>query len=289
MEKQRTNDRPTWLLKRRLNFFKIKWAKMSWNALLTPRDHRYDNSCCSGNLMPAKGLNAGQWAISVTCLWIEHAPRVRLRTGVSQWIGATPREFSLEWNGVREPLWGTMVATSKLNFLQSHTIPPDQIAPLSGWYKNMSYNDDLEEWHGLAFHGDQKGLLCTKGSPCQSQEWGKETENKRERMETNSNSHGSSNNNNRKGSEWRSSAWFCCKMLWGTDKIALNLLWCQQIILVGSVRGALLSFCTGTEKIAGWEKVSRPNKPAPTLFFKLCLNLWEISIHRITIKLIKRK
>lgn len=29
----------------------------------------------------------------------------------------------------------------------------------------MSYNDDLEEWHELAFQRDQKGLFCTKRAP----------------------------------------------------------------------------------------------------------------------------
>ena len=84
------------LLKGRLNFSKIRRAPASWNASRPPPSSSYDNSCCVGNLTLMKELKAGWWAISVTHLWIEHTPGVRLRTGVTQWIEATPREFFLE-------------------------------------------------------------------------------------------------------------------------------------------------------------------------------------------------
>lgn len=88
---------PRQLLKGRLNFSKIRRAPARWNASRPPLStSSYDNSCCVGNLMLMKELKAGWWAISVTHLWIEHTPGVRLRTGVTQWIEATPREFFLE-------------------------------------------------------------------------------------------------------------------------------------------------------------------------------------------------
>jgi len=93
-------------------------------------------------------------------------------------------------------------------------------------------------------------------------------------METNSN-----NNNNRKEGKLETWVWFVSQHLMATaaqhGRVESLSVWtwmsdCAAI-------GFPLSFCTGTEEIAGWEKVTWPNESSPPPF--KCLNTISLLSH----------
>lgn len=138
----------------------------------------------------------------------------------------------------------------------------------------MIWKNDMS-W---AFKEIRRACLAQKEPPSESRQ--KKMGNKRGWMETNSN-----NNNSRKEGKLESRVW-----LVSLHPMAVAAL-CGR---VGAVRvqtwmsdcaaiGIPLSFCTGTEEIAGWEKVTWPNESshppesvsAPSLCFLtvvLCLS-----------------
>lgn len=104
-----------------------------------------------------------------------------------------------------------------------------------------------------------EGLVSHKKSPHQSQDR-KKMENKRGWMETNSN-----NNNNRKEGKLETWVWLVSQhpmaaaVQHGRVESLSVWMWMSDCAAIGFP----LSFCTGTEEIAGWEKVTWPNESSP--------------------------
>lgn len=104
-----------------------------------------------------------------------------------------------------------------------------------------------------------EGLVLHKKSPHQSQDR-KKMENKRGWMETNSN-----NNNNRKEGKLETCVWVVSQhpMAAAAQHGRVEPLSVRTWMSDCAAIGFPLSFCTGTEEIAGWEKVTWPNESSP--------------------------
>lgn len=79
-------------------------------------------------------------------------------------------------------------------------------------------------------------------------------------METNSN-----NNNNRKEGKLETWVWLVSQhpMAAAAQRGRAESVWVRAWMSDCAAIGLPLSFCTGTEEIAGWEKVTWPNESSP--------------------------
>lgn len=123
-----------------------------------------------------------------------------------------------------------------------------------------------------------EGLVVHKREPpSESRKGEKKWRIKGERMETNSNSicssHKDDDDDKKRKREWamHSHAWFCCKApcrVGKGSKIHTESAGMWMRNPNSSAIGIPLSFCTGTEEIAGWEKVRGPTN-LPQSYFQM--------------------